>query len=214
MKYEEKIRNYVNDAKKSMLKKIDKAVKSREDYIKLEFGYFKEQNLADFAEYYQQLITSYRLRHQRHMESIKKEHNEKYVNLKTFLEKKHKKDFDLAKIKYEEKYLSKNLEVNSEPSSLSNDEKIQTNMESVEKQKAEYLEKLNQTNKQIEVYKSQIRTVINNYAKVVSLTGKFGSHDKNILDKKKMLHKYLSRPTADDFNQIIRDEELVIMEIK
>jgi len=44
-----------------MYTSIEKSLTWGEHYVKQEFGYFKEQNLADFKEYYRQLILSYRL---------------------------------------------------------------------------------------------------------------------------------------------------------
>lgn len=80
-------------------------------------------------------------------------------------------------------------------------------MESIKKQKAEVLEKLNQTNLQIEFYKRKINNVLNNYADIISSTEKLDSNINFILDKNKMLHKYLSRPTENESQQLIKDKE-------
>jgi len=82
---------------------IEKSLTWREHYIKQEFGYFKEQNLADFKEYYRQLILSYRLRFEKKLDDIEKKHRSNYEKIKQSFVYKCKKNFDLEKTKLEEK---------------------------------------------------------------------------------------------------------------
>lgn len=185
------------DTEKIMLTNIDNFLNTREKKFKLEFGYFKEQNLFDFTEYYQKLITSYSLRRENHITYIKKKHNGKYKNMNTLLKNENKKDFNLAKIKFEKKLLSKELEMSSKPSVFVDDEKKQRKIKLIKNQKTEILEKLNRTNLEIEFYKKKICSVLNNYANIVSSTGKLDSNINYIMDKNKMLHKYLSHPTEN-----------------
>lgn len=88
-----------------MYKSIEKYLKWREHYIKQEFGYFKEQNLADFKEYYRQLIWSYRLRFEKKLDDIEKRHKLNYEKIKQSYVNEYKKKFDLEKTKLEEKLL-------------------------------------------------------------------------------------------------------------
>lgn len=209
MKCEEKLKQHVIDIEKMMLMNIDKLLNEREKNLKLEFEYFKEQNLEDFTEYYQQLISSYSQRHENHIANIKKEHNKKYESIKTLLKNKHKTAFNLAKINLKKsKLLSQKLNINSKPSVFIDDEKKQRKLELIKKQKAEKLEKLNRTNLQLEFYKRKINNVLNNYANIVSSTGKLDTNINFILDKNKMLHKYLSRPTENESQQLIQVKEL------
>lgn len=208
IKCKEKIKHHMTETEQTMLTSIENMLNAKEKYLKQQFGYFKEHNLAAYAEYYQQLITSYNLRHENHLANIKKEHNEKYKNMKTLLKNKHKEAFDLAKIKFEKIIASEKPNIISESSVFVVDGKRQRKIETIEKQKVEKLEKLNQTNLKLEFYKRNISNVLNNYANIVSSTKKLGSNVNYILDKNKMLHKYLSRPTENELKQLILDEEL------
>lgn len=186
------------NTEKTMLINIDNFLNEREKNLNLEFRYFKEKNLTDFTEYYQQLITSYSQRHENYIAIIKKKHNEKYENMKTLLRNKHRKTLNLTKINLKKNKLqSKKLNINSKPSVFIDDEKKQIKMESIKKQKTEKLEKLNRINLQLEFYKKKIINVLNNYADIITSTGKLESNNNFILDKNKMLHKYLSRPTEN-----------------
>lgn len=111
-KCEEKLIQSKIDAEKTMYKSIEKTLTCRENYIKQEFGYFKEQNLADFKEYYQQLIMSYRLRFEQQLDDMEKKHRLKYEKIKQSFECDYKKKIDLEKTKLEEKLMLEN------PSSL------------------------------------------------------------------------------------------------
>ena len=71
-KYEEKLKQHKIDAEKTMFTSIEKSLTWRENYIKQELEYFKEQNLADFKEYYRQLILSYRLRFEKKLDDMQK----------------------------------------------------------------------------------------------------------------------------------------------
>lgn len=88
-----------------MYTSIEKSLTWREHYIKQEFGYFKEQNLADFKEYYRQLILSYRLQFEKKLDDIEKNHRSNYEKMKQSSVCKYKKNFDLEKKKLEEKLL-------------------------------------------------------------------------------------------------------------
>ncbi|XP_003245449.1 uncharacterized protein LOC100572742 [Acyrthosiphon pisum] len=104
-KCEEKQKQYKIDAENMMYTIIEKYLTWRERYIKQEFGYFKEQNLADFKEYYRRLILSYRLRFEKKLDDIEKKHRSDYEKIKQSSVYKYKKNFDLEKKKLEEKLL-------------------------------------------------------------------------------------------------------------
>jgi len=104
-KCEEKQKQYKIDAENIMYSSIEKYLKWREHYIKQEFGYFKEQNLADFKEYYRRLISSYRLSFEEKLDDIEKKHRSNYEKIKQSSEYKYKKNFDLEKTKLEKKLL-------------------------------------------------------------------------------------------------------------
>ncbi|CAI6363883.1 unnamed protein product [Macrosiphum euphorbiae] len=112
-KCEEKQKQYKIDAKNMMHKSIEKYLTCREHYIKQEFEYFKEQNLADFKEYYRLLILSYRLRFEKKLDDIEKNHRSNYDKKKQSLVYKYKKKFDLEKTKLEEKLLSEKPSLSS-----------------------------------------------------------------------------------------------------
>jgi len=104
-KCEEKQKQYKIDAEKMMYISIEKYLTWMEHYIKQEFGYFKEQNLADFKEYYRRLILSHRLRFEKKLDDIEKKHRSNYDKIKQSSVYKYKKKFDLEKTKLEEKLL-------------------------------------------------------------------------------------------------------------
>jgi len=104
-----KQKQYKIEAKKKMFTSIQKSLKSRENYLKQEFGYFKEQNLADFKEYYRRLILSYRLQFEKKVDDMEKKHSAKYENTKQSYVHKYKKMFNLEKKRLEEKLLLEKL---------------------------------------------------------------------------------------------------------
>jgi len=118
---EEEVKQYKMDAEKTMYASIEKSLKWRENYIKQEFGYFKEQNLADFKEYYRQLIMSYRLKFEKQLDDMEKKHRSKYEKIKQLYVYKYKKKIDLEKTKLEEKLLLEKLSL----SSVSDEEKVE-----------------------------------------------------------------------------------------
>lgn len=92
-----------------MFTSIEKSLKLRENFIKQEFGYFKEQNLADFKDYYRRLILSYRLNFEKRLADMEKKHNIKYERMKQSFVHQYKKKIDLEKKKLEEKLLLEKL---------------------------------------------------------------------------------------------------------
>lgn len=120
-KCEEKLKQYKIDAEKTMYASIEKSLTWRENYIKQEFGYFKEQNLADFKEYYRQLIMSYRLKFEKQLDDLEKKHRSKYEKIKQSYVYKYKKKFDLEKTKLKEKLLLEKLNLPS----ISDEEKVE-----------------------------------------------------------------------------------------
>lgn len=90
-----------------MVTKIEKSLKYRENYLKQEFGFVKEQNIADFKEYYRQLLMSYRLQFEKKKDDIEKKHSKKYKHIRKSYTEKYKKMLDLEKIKLEEKLSEK-----------------------------------------------------------------------------------------------------------
>ncbi|XP_027840076.2 uncharacterized protein LOC114121803 [Aphis gossypii] len=108
-KCEVKQEEYKIDAKNKMFRSIEKSLKLRENFIKQEFGYFKEQNLADFKDYYRRLILFYRLNFEKRLADMEKKHNTKYETMKQSFVHQYKKKIDLEKKKLEEKLLLEKL---------------------------------------------------------------------------------------------------------
>lgn len=183
-------------------KMLDGSLKIKE-YLIQKFRYIEEKHLEDFNEYYKQLMDSYRSKYECKLYNMMNEYDNDYKKTKKSLEKYYKNELDSVKLNLEKKLLSKKKPIISESSSLISD--------TLKVKKKKYLEKvkqLNQRNLQIQFFEEKIEIVLKNYMKMVNLMeqdskGTYG------IDEKKLFEKYLGRPKADDFEQLIQDKDEV-----
>lgn len=201
--YENKIKQYTTDAEKMALKNIEKTLIAIEKNLSLEFGYFKDQNLADFREYYRQLIMNCNLKYENYQYDLKNEHNEKFENTKQLLVEKYKKSLNSAKTRLQMELQSKNKKL----SDARGDETKRNRIAWLKNQKSKKLGKLKQIHRDLEFCKEKIKSVLNNYESAVILTEKRSSDIDYVLDKNKMTQKYLGPPTAEELERFIQADE-------
>lgn len=202
-KYENEIKQYAINAEKIAIKNIEKTLKIKEKNLSLEFEYFRDQNLADFREYYRQLIINCNLKYKNYQNDLKNEHNEKYENTKKLLKEKYKISLDSEKTRLQMKLQYKNTKL----SVTNGDETIHNRIAWLKNQKAEKLKKLKQIRRDLEFCKGKIKIVLNNYENAVTLTEKRSSDIDYLLDKNKMTQKYLGPSTAEELKRFIQADE-------
>lgn len=199
---DEKLKQHAIDAEKITLKNIEKSLVEREAYLKQEFRFIEEQNLADLNDYYQQLNSAYRCKFKGKLNYLKKEHDENYKKTKISLANKYSEELNLMKLNFENKLFSKNNKIISEISSLKNDEKKAKETEYLEKCK-----KLMQREEEILFVKETIKNILKNYVKLVNMKEQQSSNGNYGIDENKLFEKYLSCPTEVDFEQWIQGNE-------
>jgi len=190
-----------------MWRKIEKLLIEQEKYLNLIFDSYKGQCLANTKENYQYLMKSHRLEFENYLNDLKKKHKNNYENLKNSLKKSYQKAFNLAQIKLQSKLLQKNKK--SVPKlSIEHDDTHKNVTISFLKQKTEKFEMFYQNDQKLTFCKNKIKSVLNNYSKLVISMENLNSNKNYILDKEKMFEKYLSFPTTIQLKQLIYNEEL------
>lgn len=184
------------------MKDIEKWSKERERCQQQEFGYFKEQSIADFKDYYRQLITTYRMRFERHLEDLKTEHTQHYEKLKESLQKRNRKTYDSKKKYLEEKLLSIESEFAVDQIPVYNDDIKRKKKEIFERIKTKKLDMINRKNRQLKFCREKIESVLHNYINLV-----VAADNGHLLDKNNLFHKYLGSPTAAELKRVIQEEE-------
>lgn len=167
-----------------------------------EFGYFKEQSIADFQDYYRQLISMYRQRFERHLEDAKREHAEDYEELKQSLQKRNREAYESKKKFFEEKLLVIESAFAVDQTPVYNDDIKRKKKEIFEKIKTKKLDTLNRKDRQLNFCKEKIESVLRNYISLVVAAG-----DGHLLDKNNLFQKYLGSPTAVELKRVIHEEE-------
>lgn len=187
---------------------VQTSVIEREKRLRIEFERFKEQNSMDFKNYYGRLMASYRQGFENQLEDVKKKHEEKYENLKKSSVKKYKEDLALRKIKYQRTLSSKRPQSPSELPVVDDDEANRQKVESLVQQRDKKLNDLNQKSKLLMFYKTKIKSVLNNYCRIVTVKKPQISGVHHGLDRKMLFEKYLGPPTIEELEQLsISDDE-------
>lgn len=184
------------------MKDIEKWSKERDRCQQLKFGYFKEESIADFKDYYQQLISTYRLRLERYLKDTQRQYAEDYEKLKQSLQRGNQETFDLKKKYLEKELLVIKLAFVVDQTPIYNNDVKRKKYEIFEKMKAKKLYTLNRKNRQLKFCEEKIKSVLRNYMSLVVTTG-----DGHLLDKNNFFQKYLDSPMATELKQVIHDEE-------
>lgn len=199
---EEHIKQCVSEVERTALAHVQTSVIEREKRLREQFERFKEQNATDFKNYYGRLMASYRQRFENQLEDVKKKHDEKYDNLKKSLEKKYKEDLASRKIIYQRTLSSNQPQSPSALPVVDNDEANRQKVEWLVQQRDKKLNDLNRKSKLLIFYKSKIKSVLNNYCKIVTVKKPQISGVHHGLDKKMLFEKYLGPPTFDELEQL------------
>lgn len=177
------------DAEKKIFEDISKTSIALENNLKEEFEHYKERNLTNMKEYYQQLILSDHLKFKNKIDNLKKEHDKIFNDMKLSFEKYYKGVFEIVNKKLHEKLMlikSKLILNSSHKTSEING--------ILKSQITQKLKNLNRKNQQIYFLKDKIETILNNYVNLVIFMEESSSN--YVLNIEKMYRTYLGSPVT------------------
>ncbi|VVC34235.1 Hypothetical protein CINCED_3A015155 [Cinara cedri] len=204
---EERRKQYLMEVKRLTSADFQESILEQKKHLGKKFERFKIQNLADFKNYYRQLIDCYQQTNEKQLADMKQKHDENYENLKKSLIKKYNRDLALAKINYQRILSSKQSQPPPELPVINDDETNRKELESLIQQRTKKLNDLNRDSRQLMFYKMKIKSILNNYGKIVTMMVPQPSDVHYVLDKKMMIEKYLGRPTKNELKQLSIPED-------